>query len=227
MALATRYGNVIMVHQNINMIKKKNKKISGLSLLEALISTAIVGIGFVAILQMTNYSIQSIYISGERTKANYLTNVIAEDVIGNQDINTTGDNNFSNLLSQREFNSNFCQSNSGGTNNSGEIYSGTTNNTTNVEIKTNKWNALLNNKDYLNCAGRNETRNFRVFKVVSRWSQVDGLINPQQTDIDNNGSPDEPYVMDEVMYIGRVQFNLNNGKKRKFLYFQSDFELKQ
>ena len=87
------------------MIKKKmNKKISGLSLLEALISTAIVGIGFVAILQMTNYSIQSIYISGERTKANYLTNVIAEDVIGNQDINTTGDNNFSNLLSQREFN---------------------------------------------------------------------------------------------------------------------------
>ena len=210
------------------MIKKKmNKKISGLSLLEALISTAIVGIGFVAILQMTNYSIQSIYISGERTKANYLTNVIAEDVIGNQDINTTGDNNFSNLLSQREFNSNFCQSNSGGTNNSGEIYSGTTNTTTNVEIKTNKWNALLNNKDYLNCAGRNETRNFRVFKVVSRWSQVDGLINPQQTDIDNNGSPDEPYVMDEVMYIGRVQFNLNNGKKRKFLYFQSDFELKQ
>ena len=204
-----------------------NKKLSGLSLLEALISTAIVGIGFVAILQMTNYSIQSIYISGQRTKANYLTNVIAEDVIGNQDINTTGDNNFSNLLSQREFNSNFCQSNSGGTNNSGEIYSGTTNNTTNVEIKTNKWNALLNNKDYLNCAGRNETRNFRVFKVVSRWSQVDGLINPQQTDIDNNGSPDEPYVMDEVMYIGRVQFNLNNGKKRKFLYFQSDFELKQ
>ena len=53
------------------MIKKKNKKISGLSLLEALISTAIVGIGFVAILQMTNYSIQSIFVSGERTKANY------------------------------------------------------------------------------------------------------------------------------------------------------------
>ena len=43
------------------MKKNINKKISGLSLLEALISTAIVGIGFVAILQMTNYSIQSIY----------------------------------------------------------------------------------------------------------------------------------------------------------------------
>ena len=52
-------------------------------------------------------------------------------------------------------------------------------------------------------------------------------IRDRQTDIDNNGSVDQPYVMDEVMYIGRVQFNLNNGKKRKFLYFQSDFELKQ
>ena len=74
---------------NINMIKNTmRKKISGLSLLEALISTAIVGIGFVAIMQMTNYSIQSIYTSGERTKANYLTNVIAEDVIGQQQVNT-------------------------------------------------------------------------------------------------------------------------------------------
>ena len=78
---------------NINMIKNTmRKKISGLSLLEALISTAIVGIGFVAIMQMTNYSIQSIYTSGERTKANYLTNVIAEDVIGQQQVNTPTNN---------------------------------------------------------------------------------------------------------------------------------------
>jgi len=30
-----------------------------------------------------------------------------------------------------------------------------------------------------------------------------------------------------VMYIGRVQMNLNDGRKRKFLYFQTDYELKQ
>ena len=47
----------------------KSKKESGLSILEALISTAIVGIGFIAILQMTNFSVQSIDSSGERTKA--------------------------------------------------------------------------------------------------------------------------------------------------------------
>ena len=61
-------------------MKKDIKKILGLSILEALVSTAIIGIGFVAILQMTNYSVQSIYSSGERTKANYLTNLIAEDL---------------------------------------------------------------------------------------------------------------------------------------------------
>ena len=48
----------------------KNKKISGLSLLEALISTAIVGIG--CYIANDKYSIQSIFVSGERTKANYL-----------------------------------------------------------------------------------------------------------------------------------------------------------
>ena len=85
----------------------KNKKISGLSLLEALISTAIVGIGFVAILQMTNYSVQSIYSSGERTKANYLTNMIAEDVIGHKNVVTGSAINFSDYLFENQFNSDF------------------------------------------------------------------------------------------------------------------------
>ena len=58
------------------------------------------GIGFVAILQMTNYSVQSIYTSGERTKANYLTSLIAEDVIGNKKIKTGSARSFSDFLSE-------------------------------------------------------------------------------------------------------------------------------
>ena len=205
---------------------KKNKKIFGISIIEALVSTAIIGIGFVAILQMTNYSVQSIQTSGERTKANYLTNVIAEDVLSIKKATTGSFSNFSNYLLSNEFNADACSSTTGtASSDTGKVYGDT--NADAPLMKMRKWKALLNNKDYLNCAGRNETRNFRVFKVISRWSQVDGLVNAQQTDIDNNGSVDQPYVMDEVMYIGRVQFNLNNGKKRKFLYFQSDFELKQ
>ena len=44
-------------------IKEKNKKVLGVSILEALVSTVIIGIGFVAILQMTNYSVQSEYLN--------------------------------------------------------------------------------------------------------------------------------------------------------------------
>ena len=61
-----------------------SSKNSGLSILEALVSTAIVGIGFIAILQMTNFSVQSIDNSGERTKANFISTMIVEDVIGNR-----------------------------------------------------------------------------------------------------------------------------------------------
>ena len=205
-----------------------NKKISGLSLLEALVSTAIVGIGFVAILQMTNYSVQSIYTSGERTKANYLTNVIAEDVIGHKNIVTGAAINFSDYLFQNEFNPNFCDNPVSGTTltgnigNAGNVYG-------NDEVdgplmKLRKWEALLNNKNYLNCKGTKERRNFRVFKLGSKWSTEPGiLVNTNERQVDG---VDVPYITDDLMYIGRVQMNLNDGKKRKYLYFQTDYVLK-
>ena len=52
------------------MKNKFIKNILGITILEGLVSTAIVGSGVVAILQMVNYSVQSIDVSGERTKAN-------------------------------------------------------------------------------------------------------------------------------------------------------------
>ena len=57
----------------------------GITLLEALISTAIVGIGFVAVFQLVNFSVNSINVSAERTKINYITTMIAEDIIGSRD----------------------------------------------------------------------------------------------------------------------------------------------
>ena len=59
------------------MKNKFIKNILGITILEGLVSTAIIGIGFIAILQMVNYSVQSIDVSGERTKANYLVSMIA------------------------------------------------------------------------------------------------------------------------------------------------------
>ena len=63
---------------------KKNKKILGLTLIEALVSTVVVGIGFIAVFQMTNFSVRSIDTSSERTKASYLVSMIAEDIIGHK-----------------------------------------------------------------------------------------------------------------------------------------------
>ena len=59
------------------MIKIIRKRVS---LIEAIVATAIIGIGFVAIFQMVQYSIRSIDVSGERTKATYLSGMIAEDL---------------------------------------------------------------------------------------------------------------------------------------------------
>ena len=70
----------------VNGFRGKNKTIIqlGLSLLEAVVATAIVGIGFIAIFQMTKYSVESIAISSDRTRANYLVAMVAEDLIGNR-----------------------------------------------------------------------------------------------------------------------------------------------
>ena len=202
----------------------KNKKISGLSLLEALVSTAIVGIGFVAILQMTNYSVQSIYSSGERTKANYLTNMIAEDVIGHKNIVTGSARNFSDYLFENEFNSDFCEdaAATGDSTNIGNVYG--SDEIDGPLMKQRKWQALLNNKSYLNCKGGNERRNFRVFKLGSKWSAEPNILENENTrDVDGT---EVPYIKDDLMYVGRVQMNLNDGKKRKYLYFQTDYVLK-
>ena len=34
-------------------------------------------------------------------------------------------------------------------------------------------------------------------------------------------------VFDDPLYIGRVEMRLNDGKKRKYLYFQSDYKIKR
>ena len=54
------------VDKKINKIKRAAEK--GITLLEALISTAIIGIGFVAVFQMVQYSVRSIDVSGELFK---------------------------------------------------------------------------------------------------------------------------------------------------------------
>ncbi len=54
-------------------------------------------------------------------------------------------------------------------------------------------------------------KKIQVFKVC-RWDECDYKLD---------------VITDDPMYIGRVEMKLNDGKKRKFLYFQTDYKLKK
>ena len=222
---------------------KKIKNILGLTILEAVISTAIVGIGFIAILQMVNYSVQSIDTSGERTKANYLVSMMAEDVIGHKDsiygVNTntqdvvigndgtitvdgvekTDARKFSDHLVEQEFRTGPCgPPTPTSATDTTPTDDGTIKSIYETEFvdapsnKEEKWMRIFSQNRYLKCRGENDVKRMRVYKIC-RWPGV----CPFQ----------DALVTDDGMYIGRIQINLNNGKKRKFLYFQTDYKIRK
>ena len=187
-------------------MKKNKSKISGLSILEALVSTAIVGIGFIAILQMTNFSVQSIDNSGDRTKANYLTEMIAEDVISSRDSLYGVKSDNSNIVFKNGWEATLdCENilTDSDDTNSDDTNSDDTNiyKAQNIDAPSNKeakWDAIFNKNRFLKCKSNNETKKLETFEVC-RW---------------------------DCTYISRVEMLLNNGKKKKHLYFQSDYNIK-
>jgi Tfp pilus assembly protein PilV len=222
---------------------KKIKNILGLTILESIVSTAIVGIGFIAILQMTNFSVQSIDTSGERTKANYLVSMLAEDVIGHRntiygasskaagitmgidgtinleeaDGSMTEVNKFVDHLVDTDFIANEAAVGACGDGTTSGAISPETNiyETQEVDAPRNKeakWRAIFDDNRYLKCKGDRDIKKMKVYKIC-RWAGVCTHINDE--------------VTDDGMYIGRIQVNLNNGRKRKYLYFQADYKIRK
>ena len=225
---------------------KKDKKNLGLTIIEALVSTVVVGIGFIAVFQMTNFSVRSIDTSSERTKANYLVSMMAEDVLGHSrtvhGVNTlTGDyavdidgsiqiegvkqptaRLFTDHLAAVEFKTEGCDGPAavavGGTDTPPDddgspksIYE-----TEHIDASSNKeekWMRIFSENRYLKCKGENDVRRLKMYKIC-RWG---GVCDDYQ-----DGS-----ITDDGMFIGRVQVNLNNGKKRKYLYFQADYNIRK
>ena len=217
----------------------KNKFSKGISLVEALVSTAIVAIGFLAVFQLVNYSVNSIGVSAERTKINYLSSMIAEDMIGSRDETANTNPSSKQCLindygiptaldgtpcpetikkfaeyvrtNPSAFEFNTCSGKGG------PIFS--KENMTNLyknavaegapENKANRWQVILGEDRYLKCRGDRDIKKIKMYKIC-RWDDV--CQNYTDARINDNG-----------MYIGRIQFNLNNGKKRKFLYFHLAF----
>ena len=254
----------------------KNIKEKGLTIIEALISTALIGIGFIAIFQMVNFSVTSINTSGERTKANFLSSMIAEGFIGYKD-SIGGLNNvdkeeifFKDGKAFREIpglphhvckfseyymalsrgNMPQCSSSTGtdepelAVNPGWSTHAYTAGTVTPGSLKFDNCNqraASGYNKDNLkpiHGPGAQTDENVVNNKVI-KWTRMLG----EDRSIRCKSKKDfktvdmfemciwdcqifNPNIYDEAMYVGRIQINLNDGKKRKFLYFQSDYKIK-
>ena len=186
----------------VNRIKEK-----GLTLIEALVSTVIVGIGFIAVFQMVNYSVQSIDVSGERTKGNYLVNMVAEDLLGSAilKIDVVDPNDSSKTIKQtlHEYLVEKSKNASGQKGDSwkktacgGSSFTGN-----NMFLrKLDKWDDRFSEKMF-KCRDTTETKTLKVYDICA-----DGCRYIYK------------YVNDK-MYIGKMEVKLNFGKKKKYLYF--------
>ena len=61
---------------------KSNK---GISIIESLVCIVIIGIGFIAIMQLSAFSINSMDRATERNKLNYLSEMVMEDMIRSEE----------------------------------------------------------------------------------------------------------------------------------------------
>ena len=189
--------------------KKKSEK--GMTLLEALVSTAIIGIGFVAIFQMVNYSIQSIDVSGERTKTSYLVGMVAEDMISEKKATSpTTDVKLMDFL--------VTGANSGkasvwkmGTCNNGTSKTGTPLNAWDRKVK--KYEDRFS-KRRIKCKGNKDQKFLKVFDICNNQATGNSCAYNNVQKYDNDTG-----IYDK-WYLGKVEVNMNNGSKKKYLYFQ-------
>lgn len=65
--------------------KSKTKSLSGMSIIEALVATVIVGVGLVSVLQLAAFVTRSVDISIEKNKVNYLSEMMMEDMLSDKD----------------------------------------------------------------------------------------------------------------------------------------------
>ena len=185
----------------------------GVTLLEALVATAIIGIGFVAIFQMVNYSVRSIDLSSERTKANYLVTMVAEDLIGDKNVIVDGTKTFKDKLLEgtdpisRIAWDSLCEDGNVPTEEDNALLN-----------KKNKWVTRFS-KRRLKCRSNDDAKILSIYDICSDIVNVDPkpictFQNSKTYFLESSG--------DSVMHLGRMMVKMNNGKKIKLLYFQID-----
>ena len=154
---------------------------------------------------MVNYSIRSIDVSGERTKSNFLVSMVAEDLMADKDQEYGGKKFYEHLL---------------GTTNKGwrmgSCSSGTSSNSnyTNApQNKMQKWDNRFSQKR-IKCKGPNDIKALKIFDICH------SSVSPGCNYVGANDSKYERQLYYNKKHFGRMEVNLNNGAKRKYIYFQ-------
>ena len=201
-------------------------KEKGLTLLEALVATAIVGIGFIAVFQMVNYSVRSIDVSGERTKSNYITAMIAEDLIGDAN-SKKGDDKLYEHLAKLTDKNNYAWQNAEckkRNNITGNPYKGAD---IAIDNKTQKWNLRVSS-DRIKCqptkSGSTTTydiKKLKVYEICRNNVKENGKTRPS-CDYRNDDVWDKTYIgrMEILMPTTGTDVGGNPVRKKKYLYFQ-------
>lgn len=194
----------------------KNQK--GITLIEALVSTVIIGIGFVAIFQMVQYSVRSIDVSGERTKSNLLISMVVEDLISEK--NSTSPTNkvsFVDYLVSEEkkgkasWNSATCST--------GSSSSKTFTNT--LDAKKYKWDNRFS-KRRLKCKGAHNRKALKVYDICNNAAAGNSCTYNNNKNYKGAGIYDQWVLgrMEVNVSTGRVDASGNAKPKKKYLYFQ-------
>ena len=201
-------------------------KEKGLTLLEALVATAIVGIGFIAVFQMVNYSVRSIDVSGERTKSNYITAMIAEDLIGDANSKKGADRLYEYLAKLTDKNSYAWQNTECKRRNNitGNPYKGADNA---IDNKTQKWNLRVSS-DRIKCQPTsigstltNDIKKLKVYEICRNNVKENGKTRPI-CDYRNDDVWDKTYIgrTEILMPTTGTDAKGNPVRKKKYLYFQ-------
>ena len=197
-------------------------KQSGMTLLEALVSTVIIGIGFVAVFQMVNYSIQSIDVSNDRTKANYLVSMVAEDLISekNADSGDATNPKIKDFLAANKSKGNSWDSTQGV---SDECKPGAKTGLTKIpDKKFEKWRQYFANKR-LKCKAGETTKFLRVYDVCNSLSGT--TCSFSNNTLYTNTTNKNKYRFYEKRIYGKMELKVRTGGKKhktKYLYFQID-----
>ena len=175
-------------------IKRLTEK--SITLIEGLVATAIIGIGFVAVFQMVQYSVRSIDVSGERTKATYIAGMVAEDLYSDKDQERAAVK-FIDYLTTNPWSLSNQQC---GTNTPTIVTNYTKTNA--VENKMDKWTSRMS-KNFLKCNNATtERKKLNMYKMC------------------HTGCAYTKTQAHDDIYIGKMELKLESGSKTKRLYFQ-------